>query len=99
MSDFRLSIFNEGMSLESCNATNIVLILKTAQPTNLSYFKPISLCSVLYKIISKTIANHFQKVLDCCIDEAQSAFAPGRLTTDNVLLAYAVLHTFKQKRT
>ncbi|KAA3484892.1 reverse transcriptase [Gossypium australe] len=98
VSDFCLSIMNEGMSLESCNATNIVFIPKIAQPMNLSNFKPISLCSVLYKIISKTVANHFKKVLDCCIDEAQSAFVLDQLITDNVLLAYEVLQTFKQKR-
>ncbi|KAA3459035.1 reverse transcriptase [Gossypium australe] len=98
VSSFYLSILNEGMSLESCNATNIILIPKIAQLTNLSNFRPISLCSVLYKIISKMVANHFQKVLDCCIDEAQNAFVLGQLITDNVLLAYKVLHTFKQKR-
>ncbi|KAA3487270.1 reverse transcriptase [Gossypium australe] len=96
--NFCLSIPSEGMRLESCNATNIMLIQKIAQPNNLSNFRPISLCSNLYKIISKTVANHFQKVLDCCIDEAQSAFVPGRLITNNILLAYEVLHTFKQKR-
>ncbi|KAA3477626.1 reverse transcriptase [Gossypium australe] len=53
---------------------------------------------ILYKIISKPVANRFQQVLDCCIDEAQSAFVLGRLIIDNVLLAYEVL-AFKQKRT
>ncbi|KAA3465977.1 reverse transcriptase [Gossypium australe] len=50
------------MSLELYNVTNIVVILKIDQPTNLSNFRPISLCTVLYKIISKTTANRFQKV-------------------------------------
>ncbi|KAA3472943.1 reverse transcriptase [Gossypium australe] len=53
---------------------------------------------VFYKIISKTIANIFQKVLDYCIDLDQNAFVPGRLITDNVLLAYEILHSMRNKK-
>ncbi|MBA0643596.1 hypothetical protein Goklo_027869, partial [Gossypium klotzschianum] len=38
------------------------------------------------------------KVLDACIDKDQSVFVPGELITDNVLLAYELMHTFKQRR-
>ncbi|XP_017635935.1 uncharacterized protein LOC108478000 [Gossypium arboreum] len=54
--------------------------------------------SVIYKIIAKTVANRLQEVLDHCIDAAQSAFVPGKLITDNVLLTYEVLHSFKNKK-
>ncbi|KAA3486778.1 reverse transcriptase [Gossypium australe] len=53
---------------------------------------------VCYKIVAKTIANRFQEVIGRCIEAAQSAFVPGRLISDNVLLAYEILHTFRQKR-
>ncbi|KAA3488158.1 reverse transcriptase [Gossypium australe] len=46
---------------------------------------------------AKMVANRFQKVLKDCIDEAQSAFMPERLISDNVLLAYEILHSFHQK--
>ncbi|KAA3471908.1 reverse transcriptase [Gossypium australe] len=97
-SKFCLDILNNGESLEDINKTQLVLIPKTANPLNLKNFRPISLCTVICKIIAKTVANHLQKVLDVCIDDSQSAFVPGRLITDNVLLAYEVLHSFKNRR-
>ncbi|XP_017624602.1 uncharacterized protein LOC108468221 [Gossypium arboreum] len=96
--EFCLDILNNGHSLEDINRTQLVLIPKTANPSNLKNYRPISLCTVIYKIIAKTVANRLQKVLDGCIDDAQSAFVPGRLISDNVLLAYEVLHSFKNKK-
>ncbi|KAA3462866.1 reverse transcriptase [Gossypium australe] len=89
--DFCLGVLNEGKEVDSANMTNIVLIPKVQNPTSLVDFRLISLCSVLYKLVAKTIANRMQNV--------QSAFVPGRLISDNILLAYEILHTFRQKRT
>lgn len=75
-----------------------MLIRKVASPTNLKNFQPISLCTVVYKIIAKTVAYRLQKVLDKCIDKAQSAFVPSRLITDNILLAYELMYSLKQRR-
>lgn len=70
VSDFCLEVLNKGKSLDLLNHTNIVLILKNPHPKSPSEFRPISICSVFYKIISKSIANKLQKVLDFCIDPA-----------------------------
>lgn len=94
---FYLEILNKGKPLDCINKTNIVLIPKMHNRTSLKCFRPISLCIVSYKIISKTIAKKVQNVLDLCIDWARSAFVPGRMITNNVLLAYELLHTFKNK--
>lgn len=95
---FCLQILNGGREVSSINSTNIVLIPKIPHPSNMSQFRPISLCNILYKIIAKAIANRLSEVIGKCIDETQSAFVPGRLISDNVLLAYEILHKLKQKR-
>ncbi|KAA3455485.1 reverse transcriptase [Gossypium australe] len=96
---FCLGILNTDQGFEQLNSTDIVLIPKTQNPINLSSFRPISLCSVLYKIVTKVVVNRLQEVIGECIDRAQSAFIPGRLISDNVLIAYEILHTFRKKRT
>ncbi|KAA3486936.1 reverse transcriptase [Gossypium australe] len=84
--------------LQEINGTNIVLIPKTNSPSNMNQFRSISLCNMLYKIISKILVNRFRKVLNICIDEYQCAFILGRQITDNILVAYKILHSFKKKK-
>lgn len=97
LSLFCLGILNDNVNLKPTNVTNIVLVHKIQNPTSMANFRPISLCNVIYKIIAKLVANRFQRVLDVCIDSFQSDFVPGRLISNNVLLAYEILHTFDQK--
>ncbi|XP_062093901.1 uncharacterized protein LOC133799929 [Humulus lupulus] len=78
--------------------TNIVLIPKTSAPQFMSDLRPIALCNVVYKIVSKVLANRLKNVLHHVISEAQSAFIPGRLITDNILVSFEVMHYMKRKR-
>lgn len=87
------------MELEQAIINEIVLIPKISNLSNLANFKPISLCTILYKIVSKVLANRLQGIIGKCIDIAQSAFVLGRLISNNVLVAYEILHTYQQKWT
>ena len=80
------------------NYTHIVLILKVKSPKKMTNFKPISLCNVIYKIISKVPANRLKTILPQLISPTQNAFVPGRLITDNVLLAYETSHTMHRRK-
>lgn len=77
--------------------TNIVLISKKLNPTKMTDLKPIFLCNVVYKVVSKVLANRFKKVLNFLILETQSAFVSGRLITDNIMIYFDVMHYMKRK--
>lgn len=55
--------FASSFLLKSLNHTNIMLIPKNDNPTLVSLFRPISLCNVLYKTISKILAIRLKSFL------------------------------------
>jgi hypothetical protein len=58
-----LDILNTGMMPPVLNLTYIALIPKVKNAMSVTEFRPISLCNVLYKLISKVLANRLKKIL------------------------------------
>jgi hypothetical protein len=88
-----LDILNSGVMPKNLNLTRIALIPKVTTLTCVTKFRPISFCNMLYKLISKVLANGLKKILPHLIAPTQIAFVPNRLITDNILVAYETLHT------
>ena len=94
-----LNILNSNMSMVEINKTNIItLVPKIKNPTKMTDFRLISLCNVVYKLISKVLANRLKVILPQIISENQRTFLFGRLITDNVLVAFELMHYLEHKK-
>ena len=58
-----LDFLNSGNMVPKINYTHIVLIPKVKSLEKISNYRPISLCNVIYKIISKVMANRLKQIL------------------------------------
>ncbi|XP_021749725.1 uncharacterized protein LOC110715453 [Chenopodium quinoa] len=91
------NIISGRVSMSHVNRTNVALIPKVRDPTSIAQFRPISLCNVLYKLASKSVANRLKPLLHGMVTENQSAFVPKRLITNNALIALELFHTMKKR--
>ncbi|XP_021736564.1 uncharacterized protein LOC110703122 [Chenopodium quinoa] len=97
VTSFVSDILHGYSSLDLVNRTNIALIPKVNEPKTTAEFRPISLCNVLYKLVSKALVMRLKLILPGIVSENQSAFVPGRLITDNALIAMELFHTMKKR--
>jgi exonuclease III len=87
-----------GVVLPALNATFLTLIPKEERVTNPKDFRPIALCNVIYKIITKVIANRLKPILPHVISKEQAGYVEGRQITDSIILAHEVIHSLKTSR-
>lgn len=65
----------------------IILLLKVMNPEGFGQFRPISLCSILYKLVIKIIYNRFNVVFPKIIAPEQAKFITGKNITYNFIVA------------
>ncbi|KAJ9536684.1 hypothetical protein OSB04_un000157 [Centaurea solstitialis] len=90
------NFFYTGRLTKELNHTLLCFIPKVPNASRVSDFRPISCCTVLYKVISKIISDRMKPYLAGIISPTQSAFIPGRRITDNILMAHELVAGYQR---
>lgn len=90
--------FQTGFLLKELNNTFITLIPKNMGANSFNDFRPISLSNVIYKVISKILANRLKPRLEKIVSPNQTAFMEGRWINENGLLAQEIIQVMRNSR-
>lgn len=91
------SFFVKGFLPKGVNSTILSLIPKKTEAVEMKDYRPISCCNVLYKVISKLIANRLKLLLPKFISANQSSFVSERLLIENLLLATEIVKDYHKE--
>lgn len=89
---------NGNKTVRNINETIIFLICKVVKTREMTQFRPISFCRVIYKIVAMVWANRLKCCLPKCISQNQTAFVPGRMIHDNILIAHETVHYLQSSK-
>eukprot|EP00253_Pinus_taeda_P027155 PITA_27155 len=84
--------------LKVLNTSFISLIHKQDITQTPDKYTPIALCNVVYKIISKVVANRLKPLLPSLVSGEQSGYVEGRKILNNIIQAHEVVHSLTSKR-
>ena len=91
--------FVEGRLSITLRQSLIICLPKGNKPRQyLKNWRPLSMLSVLYKLLSGTLANRLKTKLDKIISHNQSGFIPNRYIGDTTRLIYDVMHYTEEKK-
>jgi len=77
----------------------ITLLFKKGDRTKLKNWRPITLLTTDYKILTKALANRLKNVLHLLISTDQTACIPGRTINDNISLIRDAIHFANESNT
>ena len=80
--------------LPAFNATRVALVPKRKNLSSIKDFRPISCCSIVYKCITKIMANRLKMFMPMLVSPNQSAFIARRSIIDNVFLAQELVRGY-----
>jgi hypothetical protein len=84
--------------LRAFNATFIALIPKEKEANTADKYRPISLCNVVYKIITKIIAKSLKPILQEIISPEQGGFIEGRQILDGIIVSHETIHSLQSNK-
>lgn len=76
--DFVKRVMEDGSVPAESAETTLVLIPKEEKPSNMRGLRPLSVCNVTSKLVSKIIVNRLKGCLKDLISPCQASFVPGR---------------------
>ncbi|KAL0416629.1 UNVERIFIED_CONTAM: hypothetical protein Slati_3494800 [Sesamum latifolium] len=92
-----LDFFRSGCMLRQLNHAIIALVPKTEHCPSVTDYRPIPCCNVVYKAITKIIADRLAPTLEHLIDRCQAAFVGGQNITNNIFLAQEMVRQYTRK--
>ena len=93
-----MQLFETGYLEKGVNNTKIVLIPKVDNLEQWRHFRPISLCNVTYKLITKVIANRLKPFIGKLVSPMRSSFVKGRHILDNIIIVHELIHSMGKRR-
>ena len=91
-------IFTSQTMPEYLNRTLITPIPKCNTPESLSNYRPISLCNIVYKIVTKVIVARIHPMLSNLVSPYQMAFVPYWKGVDNAIIIQELVHIMSKKK-
>lgn len=86
--------FTGGRLIRQFNTTTISLIPKVVGADQLHQFRPISLCSTVYKVMARLLKKKLKLCVSEIVQRNQVGFVQERLLCENVLLATELVKDF-----
>lgn len=80
------------------NKSFITLIPKVDNPKNVNNLRPITLCNVVCKIITKIIVNRLRLLLSKIVGPWQANFMPGCQTKNNMIVTQKIIHSLERHK-
>lgn len=91
-------VFITGQILKETIHTFLAIIHKIPGASKVDQFRPMALCNVIFKIITKIVASRLRSILHKLISPTQVAFIPDRNIKDNTILNHELIYCLNGKK-